>query len=939
MFHFYPACMKSSLLTCLLLFLMGLPTATFAQNQKGEVKGKLWDVTHKEALPYATIAVYTAQDTTLVTFRVSDDKGSFRVPGLALNKPLRIVITMTGFKVYRKEFTLTAGNAELDLGQVEMTQADHLLGEVVIMSEAPPIVVRKDTLEFNANSFKTLPTALLEDLLKKLPGVTVDGSGSIAVNGKAVNKILVDGKEFFGNDPKVASRNLPADMIDKVQVVNDPDAQRRDPDLPVNEIPQVINLKLKKGIKQGAFGKVYAGTGTDQRYEGGGILNVFRDTTQISVLGYSNNLNKPAFGFEDISRIGGFNRSGMNSIMVRSDGGFAVNGISFGGTEEGIQRSTGAGGNFNTLLKGDVKVNLQYFYGGIDADLNQVVNSAQSLPNDTLVSRRTRNQDSDNQSHRFGGRIDWKIDSVTNLSFSPSVVLARSASNQGLFTNTFRSINEPLNSSENQQQLDNTTTTFSGNLSFDRSSRKKKGRQFNFYGTYNINDGDQDQYYQVESYYYGQNPYSEFLDQLRDNVVTNRAINTSFSYTEPFSKNLSGVVRLNAEYFKDGNRVSTFDLAGEGAEEPLLLPTLSDKVERSGWRNYVTTSLKWKVKDLTLQPGIRFTLLNIENTFQKLQPIDQDYFYAFPSLTASWKSFNFSYNVNVREPSAADLQPVTDQSNPLFIQYGNPELTPTISHSVNLHFRKFDTKRSVNYWAYLSGSISNDAVTRARTLDETTGQQTTRPVNTDGNWQLNSSTEVTKDWKFDGQRQFSLTASLWVNYMKTLIILNNLRSYGQNISLNPSLSARVNLNDKFEFNESFTLGRRRSVYEDDAFQDIRFSTTTSRTGVVVRVPKKIVWEATFDYTYNSNVAPGLRKDISRLNAAVTFLFLKNDRAQLKLSVYDLLDQNIGAYRAIRENFVEDFQTQVLTRYAMLTFTYNIRNFGGKVGGTNSFFRF
>ncbi|WP_210463068.1 TonB-dependent receptor [Rufibacter roseolus] len=931
--------MKSLLPAVLLFFFVCLATGAIAQGQKGEVKGKLWDATHKEALSYATIAVYTAQDTTLVTFRVSDDKGNFKVPGLALNQQLRIVITMTGFKVFRKEFRLSPEDRELDLGQIEMTQADNLLGEVVIESEAPPIVVRKDTLEFNANSFKTLPTALLEDLLKKLPGVTVDNSGNIAVNGKSVNKILVDGKEFFGNDPKVASRNLPADMIEKVQVVNDPDALRKDPDLPVNEIPQVINLKLKKGIKQGAFGKVYAGTGSDRRYESGGILNVFRDTTQISLLGYSNNLNKPAFGFEDISRIGGFSRSGMNTIMVRSDGGFAVNGISFGGTEDGIQRSSGAGGNFNTLLKGDVKLNLQYFFGGIDADLNQLVNSAQSLDTDTITSRRTRNQDTETRNHRLGGRLDWKIDSVTNLSFSPSVVLARSASNQGLFTNTFRGGSELLNTSDNQQLLENTTTTFSGNLSFDRSSRKKKGRQFNFYGTYNFNDGDQDQFYQVESYYYGTNPYSENLDQLRDNVVANTGVNTSFSYTEPFSKTLSGVVRVNSEFFKDRNLVNTYDLSAEGQGYSVLLPELSDEVERSGWRNYLTTSLKWKIKDLTVQPGVRFTLLNIDNSFQKLQPIKQEYFYAFPSLTVNWKEFNFSYNVNVKEPSAADLQPVTDQSNPLFIQYGNPGLAPTISNSLNLHFRKFDTKRSINYWAYLSGSISRDAVTRARTLDEATGQQTTRPVNTDGNWQLNANADVSKDWKFDGKKQFSLTASMWMNYVKTLIILNNIRSYGQNISFNPSLNARMNLNDKFEFNESLTLGRRRSVYEDDAFQDISFFTRTSRTGVVVRVPKRIVWEANFDYTYNSNVAPGIRRDVSRLNAGVTFLFMKNDRAQLKLSVYDLLDQNISAYRSIRENFIEDFQTQVLTRYVLLTFTYNIRNFGGKVGGTNTFFRF
>ncbi|AKQ46799.1 hypothetical protein TH63_16070 [Rufibacter radiotolerans] len=922
----------------LLLFGVG-STSVFAQIRKGEVKGKLWDATHKEVLSYATIAVYTAQDTTLVTFRVSDEKGNFKVPGLALDQPLRIVVTMTGFKVFRKEFVLTTSDPVRDLGQIDMTQADNLLGEVVIESEAPPIVVRKDTLEFNANSFKTLPTALLEDLLKKLPGVSVDGSGNIAVNGKAVNKILVDGKEFFGNDPKVASRNLPADMIAKVQVVNDPDALRKDPDMSVNEIPQVINLKLKKGIKQGAFGKLYAGKGNNDRYEGGGILNIFRDTTQVSLLGYSNNLNRPGFGFEDISRIGGFNRSGMNMIMMRSDGGIAVNGISFGATEEGIQQSSGAGGNFNTLLKGGVKLNLQYFYGGIDADLNQIVNSAQSLDKDTINTRRVWDQGRESRNHKIGGRIDWKIDSVTNLSFSPSVTLANSFAGITSNIRTVQSANELLNRSSNDQRVNNGTNTFSGNLSFDRSSRRKKGRVFNFYGTYNFNNGDQEQYYQVFNEFYRPQFYTSELDQLRDNEVANKSVNTSFSYTEPFSKSLSAVFRYNAEYFQDNNQIATYNAATESGQYTQLVPGLSDEVEREGMRHYLTSSMKWKVKDLTLQPGVRLTLLDINNTFQKVQPIQQNYFYVFPSLNVNWKQFSMSYNVNVREPSVADLQPVTDQSNPLFIQQGNPSLSPTISNSVNLNFRHTDAKRSVTYWAYLSGSISQDAVTRARTLDRTTGVQTTRPVNTDGNWDLNGNASVNRDFKFDGKKQFSLGMSMFFSYVRTLILLNNLRGYGQTLNVNPRLEARVNLNDKFEFNESFSIGTRNSRYENGLFQNLSYFTRSSRTGLVLRVPKKLVWEATFDYSYNSNVAPGIRKDVGRLNAGVTFLFMKNDRAQLKLSVFDLLDQNISTYRTIRENLIEDYQTVVLRRYGLLTFTYNIRNFGGKVGGTNSIIRF
>lgn len=249
------------LLIFTLLLLMLYPAYSFSQSQKGELKGMLLDAETKEALPYAAVAVYTASDTAMVTFRMSDEKGVFRVSGLPFGRELRAVITMMSFKVYRKEFILSAEQPVLDLGELKMESSSELLSEVLVVAETPPVLVRNDTLEFNASSFKTLPTALVEDLLKKLPGVAVDAAGNISVNGKTVHKILVDGKEFFGSGPTIASRNLPADVIEKVQVMNDPEVVRRDPYLPENEIPQVVNLTFKKGVKKGMFGKVYGGIG------------------------------------------------------------------------------------------------------------------------------------------------------------------------------------------------------------------------------------------------------------------------------------------------------------------------------------------------------------------------------------------------------------------------------------------------------------------------------------------------------------------------------------------------------------------------------------------------------------------------------------------------------------------------------------------------------
>ncbi len=579
--------------SCICLF---ISFATIAQNQKAEIKGRVLEPTTKKPLPYATVAIYMAKDTTLITFRVSDDKGVFRAPGIPTQVPVRVVISMTGFGVFRKELTLTAGQPN-DLGDIIMAESSTLLKEVLVQAEIPPIVVRKDTLEFNAASFKTLPTALVEDLLKKLPGVSVDADGNIAVNGRAVNKILVDGKEFFGNDPKIATRNLPADAISKVQVMNDPEALRRDPDMPASEIPQVVNLTLKKAIKQGAFGKVYAGAGgvrEAERYEAGGIINIFRDTTQISILGYSNNLNRAGFGMEEVMRIGGFSRSGTNMMMMRSDGGFAINDISFGATGEGIQQSSGGGGNFNTILKNGLKANLQYFFGNINADLVQLTNSNQFLDDLTINSRRELDQYSQNFSHRLGGKLEGKIDSLTNFTFTPSLGFTNTNSNQIQITNTTQDIIRLLNQSNNQQEFKSYNTNFSTNLSFDRQF-KKKGRNLNMYGNFRMGNGNDEQFNTVLNTFY--QPLSTFqLEQLRENNRSNTFLSNSLQYSEPFNKTISAVFRLANEYFKDLNAINTFRYDPLSLAYDQLLPDLSNYLNREGWRNNLTTSLRWRKK-------------------------------------------------------------------------------------------------------------------------------------------------------------------------------------------------------------------------------------------------------------------------------------------------------------------------------------------------------
>src|ERR1043165_9643397 len=252
---------------------------------QGTLKGKITDSSTSKPLGLATITVFKEVDTAIITYRLSTPDGEFKVPGLPFDINCRVVISYSGYDVFRKEFTITNTQSTLDLGTIPLVTVSKTLDEVLVIAERPPVIIKKDTIEFNASAFKTLPNALVEDLLKKLPGVQVDRDGNITVNGKPVNRILVDGKTFFGDDPKMATRNLPANVIDKIQVTDDKEELMRNGDDNLNNVGKVINITLKKGVKKGWFGKLYAGKGTGDLYEAGGIANIFRDTLQLSFLG------------------------------------------------------------------------------------------------------------------------------------------------------------------------------------------------------------------------------------------------------------------------------------------------------------------------------------------------------------------------------------------------------------------------------------------------------------------------------------------------------------------------------------------------------------------------------------------------------------------------------------------------------------------------------
>lgn len=923
----------------LLVFLF----SSYAAFSQGSIKGKVIDSATKKPLGLATVTVFNAADTTLITYRLSTHEGEFRVPGIPLNVNNRVIVSFSGYEVFRKEFILT-DDTPIDLGTIPMAPASQSLDEVLVYAERPPVTVKQDTIEFNASAFRTLPTALVEDLLKKLPGVQVDAEGNITANGKRVNRILVDGKSFFGDDPKMATRNLPANVIDKVQLLEDKDEANRSTTGDLTNIGQVINLTLKKGIKKGWFGKAYAGAGTRERYQVGGIANIYRDTMQLSLLGFSNNVNRSGFSFKEVQDLGGFNRSGSNSMMVMSRGGqtgFAINGISFGGLDQGIARTTGAGFNLNHAPSKKKSFFLQYFFGNTKGHLEQITNTQQFII-DTIVNNRTLlNNNRDVFNHNFSTGAKLKPDSLTDVDFRANYSHSKTGEEMDAFINITNNKTGNISNGVGDQFNRYNTNRYNHNLFITRRFKAKKGRTLNISNFTNYNSSVFRYITEAVNEYFLPT-YSEiFFNQLRKQETPTLSVNTSLTFAEPLTKRVTMRLTTRYEFLKDEQEIGIFDKDLSSSKYELLNYTKSSGFERQQNRFNSYAGLSYKVKKLTLNAGLSGLWQEINNEFRNINaPINFSLFNVLPSASLQWKQLSVNYQMNVNAPGINFLTPVPDSTNPFAIKFGNPYLRPIKQHHIyasNYNFFQA-SGTTLNFW--LNGNISDDDVIMNRTVSPN-GVQTDRPVNANGSMQFWAGAGYGKEYKNKQKFIFSFRVSPNVNYSRRKLIVNNNMSTAITYGGGPNVNIGLNWNDKIEFRPQYSPSISRTKYTDPYFRNIRATTHYFEGELIVRMPKKLVWETNLAYRNTTQVAPGLPKTNIYWNAAVTLLMLKGDVGLLKLGVYDILDRNNGYFRYTTQNQIIDQQTNVLKRFAELSFTYNIRNVGApkKVGGRDRLFMF
>jgi hypothetical protein len=889
----------------LILFL----SASYGQN-RATIKGKVVDSLTNEPMEFTTVAALNLRDTTnsLIAYTVTDKKGEFSLHNMPAGVPIKILITFVAYQPYRKFLTLAKAQ-EVDLGIVHMVQKN--LNQVEILGERPPIVIRKDTIEFNAEAFKTRPNAVVEDLLKKLPGVEVDHQGNITVNAKPISKITVDGHDFFTNDPHIATKNLDADLIDKVQIYDD---RENDPDhlIPASDVKKIINLKFKKPFRKAIFGKVYGGAGTEQRYNTGGLINMFRDTLQVSVIGQSNNLNNTGFSYNDLYQLGGINRGG--------GGGFGNPSFGFAPTN-GIQKTTSTGVNINTDYGKKLKINLSYYYTHNINNYNSLTNKQQFLHDTDIVNNSATTRVNTSDRHNISSSVRWKPNDATEVTYSPGFAYSTNNASSNTTANAFSNYVSQLNQTFTTDNSNNHNLQFNQSLSYNRQL-KKSGESINIStelrdepnGGISYNDNGLTSY--VSSF-------PSYLLSRRGNT-DNRAIGTGLTvaYRYPASKKITLNISEAESYNHQVNNTATFDRDPSTGDYDTFLQILSGDLTRNLWTNNTNAGITYNINEnLSFQGGINAQYMAVNNQFDRgFADINQNYFALLPNVQLRYKKMTLNYAKSFNLPNIGDIVPYSVVFSPLYSVTGNPGLRPTLTDNYDLSYFGYNTQRQMSLSLGGRLSVDHDGIFRQRTLDAL-GVETSTPINMDGRYGVSAHAYLNKRFKKQHGITFNTGGSLSLNQNHSFFELNHVNGYQNSYSISYSQNFGINWKDIIEVDPQYSLRFSRSSYSGVALNPVNNATHTADTHFNVYWPQHINWEGNYTYNYNPQVAPGFQKSSNLLSISVARSFLKKDHGEIKLSCYDILNQAIGTNRTIYENNITDTQSQIIKRYFLLTFQY------------------
>ncbi|MCB2406499.1 outer membrane beta-barrel family protein [Hymenobacter lucidus] len=930
------------LLLGILLVFSGVAQAQKPSPGKGSISGAAVDSLTGKVLREASVSLLAARDSSYLTFTITDGDGQFVLRNVAAGR-YQVLVTFLGYKSRLVPVQLTETAPTAQLGTLRLRAQSQTLGEVVVQQERAPVSLSGDTLAFSARAFKTQPNAAVEALLKKLPGVEVDRAGNIRAQGQAVSRVLVDGKPFFGDDPKMATRNLPADIIDQVQLFSQQSDQAAFSGIDDGTQQRTINLVTKRDKRRGYFGTNSAGAGTAGRYQARLGVNRFNNGRQISALGMANNINQQGFssnGGPATSQPGppANGPAGSSGGRVRVGGQGSRSGADSDNEQpNNILESGAVGLNYRDAWGKRAEVATSYL-GSRSSEVTdqqsrrENATTAPTLPGETaaplltdqhLYARETT------PSHRLNLRLDYKLDSLTTVRLTPFAAWQSPEQRRASEQQVSRG-GTLLNQGQLRYTTGSTTLNGANNLLVMRKFAKE-GRTLSANLNTVLNGQNEQTLNQATNTFFTttEPPRSTELNQQLTESTGGQTNVLNLSYTEPvsLSRKLEGHYNLTHTQNQADRTVRDFTAAT--GRYDALNPLLSNRFDSRFVAQRAGLTLQTRRLRYTyglgldaLQAGLRVRNQTADTTFNRR------FTRLLPNALFTYngsqnRTLRLTYRTRLNVPSAAQLQPVADNTNPLQVQRGNPALRPEYIHSLLTTYSQFNARNNRSVFVLLDAAQVQDRIVAATSFSAG-GVQTTRPVNANGYRSVNGFLSL-------GQRlathKINLNLTTNSNYTHGLSFVNDELNVAHSWNVGQGLSVNSSYNDQLEFGLSANVTYQQARYSLLPGQNTAYFTQTLTADAYYQLPAHFVLTTDLWLSNNTGRAAGYNQRVGLWNASLAKQFLANQQAEVKLQVYDLLNQNRSVVRNVTDTYLEDVRSRVLTRYVLLSLTYTLRKFG------------
>ncbi|MES2131497.1 MAG: TonB-dependent receptor [Bacteroidota bacterium] len=919
-------------------------TLLSANAQTITIKGRLLDETKQPAIG-ASVLLLNPGDSILVKGTVTDIDGNYVLQSEPQRKYILKVMSLGYKDIFR---TLTIANDSVSMAPISLSQNSTSLKEVVVEAKIPLATQNGDTTSFNSNAYKVNKDATAEDLVGKMPGVTVV-DGKVQAQGEDVKQVLVDGKPFFGDDASAVLKNLPAEIIDKVQVFDKKSDQSLLTGFDDGNAAKTINIVTKQQFRNGVFGKVYAGYGYDDKYTAGFTTNVFKGNRRISVLAQSNNINQQNFSSEDLVGVmssgssggrggRGAGRGGGQGGASSSADNFQVSG------QNGINTTSLFGLNYSDKWGKKTDVTGSYFFNWTQNNSTSTLLQQYILGSNTgLIYDEKNNSKSNNFNNRINFKIETKLDSLNSITLQPRLSFQNNDGKKSLLGKNTKSdaliSNTNNNSSSNQ---------FGYNISVPllyRHSFPKKGRTFsvNVTPTLTKNSGESS-LYTLNNYYGDTLVTGDTIDQHSNILKNGNSMNGNISYTEPLNKNNFVLINYTGSYTDNYSSKRTYN------RSPITDDyTFADSILTNVFKNnYQSQSagLGYRYQkekfNFALNGAYQWAQLTkyqevpsnykLSKTFESVLPSAQLQY----KFTAK-KNLRFNYRSSNNAPSIDQLQNVINNSNSLQLSTGNPDLKQDFQQNLNIRYSAVNTTKATSFFTLISGNYSNNYIGNSTLIANRDtvvyngiflqkGSQIIRPVNLNGYYSLRSFINYTFPLS---KLKTNLSTNISGNYTTIPGLINTDINYAKTATGTLGLVLSSNISEKFDFTASSNSSYSNIINTLQTSSNTTYFSQNTRLKVTLNPYKGIVIQSEYTNTYYSGLTSAYNQSISLWNAALGYKFLKNKQAEIRLTVYDILNQNNSVSRTNTDSYIQDSQTNVLNRYYLVTFTYNFKKYFAK----------